>query len=443
MKIVVIGGDAAGMSAAAKARRADPAAVIEVYERGGTVSLSACGLPYYAGGLNNDPNLLIARTPEEFARMGIRVFLHTEAVAVDPLRRTARMRRLTDGAVSEVSWDRLMIAVGAEASPMEIPGTTLPGVMRLRTLEDGVLLHEVLRLPNVRHVAVVGGGAAGCEMAAVLALKGRQVTLVERGDRLLSAYEPEFSELAAQDLERHGVRLLLRRRLTAISETGYARIAQTDRETVSCDLVILAPGVRPATAFLRDTGLAMDESGALIVDDQMRTSLPDIYAAGDCAAITHRLTGRPVWSPLATSANRGGRVAGENLAGGRARFPGTLRTAAIRLCALEMARTGLGEAEAKAAGFDARAKMVVVPSHPAYYPSAASLTIKLIYEAGSRRLLGGFASGERDAVLRVDMLSLAIHTGMTADALNLADLAYAPPFSGVWDAVQVAAGAAK
>ena len=443
MRVIVIGGVAAGMSAASKLRREDPEAEIVVYERGSFLSYGACGLPYYIGGWNEDPQKLIARTPEKFREMGIETHLRHEALRVDPREKTVTVRDLESGREFTDRYDRLMIAVGCRSAAPPVPGYDLPAVFSLRSMEDGLLLHEVARLPRVHHVVIVGGGAIGVEMAEALVRLGKQVTLLEGAERLLRPFEPEFSELAAQELEKNGVAVKLKCRLQAIEEKGEYRLVRTEKEELRCDLVLMAAGIRPETGFLKDTGIRMAPNGALLVDREMRTSLPDVWAAGDCATCYHRVLEEDYYLALGTVANKTGRIAGANLAGRHEKFTGVLGTAAIKVFDLEMGRTGLSEPEAGRLGISYKTKMVVTQDHPAYYPGPQKLMIKLIYQAGTRRLLGANVAGNHDAVMRTDMFALAIHAGMTTEELGMVDLAYAPPFASVWDAVHIAANAAK
>ena len=279
MRVIVIGGVAAGMSAASKLRRADPKAEIAVYERGSFLSYGACGLPYYIGGWNEDPQKLIARTPEKFREMGIETHLRHEVLRVDAARKTVTVRDLDSGREFEDRWDRLMIAVGCRSAAPPVPGYDLPAVFSLRSMEDGLLLHEIARLPGVRHAVIVGGGAIGVEMAEALTRLGKRITLLEGAERLLRPFEPEFSELAARELERNGVTLRLNSRLQAIEEKGDHRLVRTEKEEIACDLVLMAAGIRPETAFLKETGIRMARNGAILVDREMRTSLPDVYAS--------------------------------------------------------------------------------------------------------------------------------------------------------------------
>lgn len=443
MKAIVIGGVAAGMSAASKLRRMVPDAEITVYEKGGFLSYGACGLPYYVGDFNTEPGKLIARTQEQYREMKIDCRLHHEVLRVDPAAKKVQVRDLTSGREFEDTYDKLMIAVGCNSVIPRFPGSDLPAVFSLRSMEDGLLLREIAHLDGVRHVAVIGGGYIGVEMAEALVHLGRQVTLIEAGDRIMNTFEPEFSELAAQELERNGVRVMIQSAVTGIGETGNARIVKTGKGDVSCDIVIMAVGVRPATAFLKDTGIRMARNGALIVDREMRTSVEDVWAAGDCATVYHRLMEEDAFIALGTVANKCGRIAGENMAGKHTKFTGALGTAAIKVFDVEFGRTGMTERDAKRLGIDYKTKLVTAFDHPAYYPDPEKLVIKLIYEARTRKLLGANVCGKRNAVMRTDIFAVAIHNGMTTEEVGMVDLAYAPPFASVWDAVHIAANAAK
>ena len=292
-------------------------------------------------------------------------------------------------------------------------------------------------------MAVVGGGYIGLEMAEALLHLGKEVTLIEAGPRLLASFEPEFSELAAQELEKNGVRVRVGCRVQEIADGGSERIVRTSQGDFPCDMILMSVGVVPATDFLRDTGIRMARNGAILVDREMRTSLEHIYAAGDCAVVYHRLMEEDYFIPLGTYANKCGRIAGGNMAGAHEKFVGALGTAAIKVCGLEMGRTGMSEKDAARLGIDYCTKLVTANDHPAYYPAPTKLVIKLIYDTRTRRLLGACVAGEKGAVMRADIFAVAIHAGMTTDELGMVDLAYAPPFSGVWDAVHIAANAAK
>ncbi len=443
MKAIIIGGVAAGMSAASKLRRVDEQAQIVVYERGNFLSYGACGIPYYIGGFNDDPAKLIARTKAQYDQMNIQTHLCHEVLSVDVNAKTVQVINHQTGETFTDSYDKLMVATGCTSLVPNIQGADLSSVFYVKTMEDGLLLHQIVRLPDVKHVAVIGGGYIGVEMAEALLHLGKTVTLIEGSTRILSTFEPEFSEIAAQELEKHGVTVLISQKVQSIEEQGDRRIIQTTSKTVQADLVIMAIGVVPATSFLKDTGVRMARNGAIMVDREMRTSIDDVYAAGDCAVVYHRLMQEEYFIPLGTVANKCGRIVGGNLAGTHEKFVGALGTAAIKVCGLEMARTGMTEQDAKRLGIDYKTRLVTANDHPSYYPNPEKLTMKLIYEKRSRKLLGACISGAQNAVLRIDIFAVAIHAGMTTEELGMVDLAYAPPFAGVWDAVHVAANAAK
>lgn len=443
MKAIVLGGVAAGMSAASKLKRERPETEINVYERGSFLSYGACGLPYYIGGFNTDAEKLIARTREQYGQMGIRTFLRHEALKVEPQNRRVQVKNHDTGEVFWDTYDQLMIAVGCNSVMPKVEGADLPSVFYVKTMEDGLLFEKIAKLAGVNEVAIVGGGYIGVEMAEAMLHLGKKVTMVEAAERLLTPFEAEFSEMAAQELERNGVTLRLRERVTGFTEAGDHRVVHTDHGEYHADVVLVAIGVVPATGFLKDIGLEMARNGALIVDRAQRTSLADIYAAGDCAVCWHRVAKENYFLPLGTVANKCGRIAGANMAGKHEEFEGALGTAAIKVCELEMARTGLTEADAKRLGLDYAVKTVTASDHPRYYPDPKKLIIKLLYEKGTLRLLGANIAGERGAVLRGDIFATAIHAGMTTADLGMVDLAYAPPFATVWDAVLIAANAAK
>ncbi len=445
MKAVIIGGVAAGMSAASKLKRLMPHAEVTVYERGSFLSYGACGLPYFIGGVNSDPGLMIARSREDFEKQGIKTFLRHEAIGLDPAARVVRVSDLDSGRTLEDRYDRLMIAVGCDSAVPPVPGADLPGVFYIKSMEDSLLFEKIVSLPGVRSAVIIGGGYIGVEMAEAMLERGLDLTVVEGGERLLSPFEPEFSLLAAQELEGRGVKLRLNEKVTSVEERAQERVVRTTGSAYTADVVIMCAGVVPSTGFLRDCGIRLARNGAVTVDREMRTSLEDVYAAGDCAVVYNRITQEDFFLPLGTVANKCGRIAGGNMAGRHDKFVGALGTAAIKVCDLEMARTGMSEQDAKRTGIDYSISMVSVFNHPAYYPGRQKLMIKLIYEKGTKRLLGANAAGGMGsgAVLRTDMFAVAIHAGLSADEFGMIDLAYAPPFSGVWDAVHIAANAAK
>ena len=443
MKVAVIGGVEAGMSAASKIKRMDPQAEVTVYEKGGYLSYGACGLPYYVGGFNDDYTKMIARTREQFEKTGIKTHLHHEVLKVIPSEKQLLVRNHETGDIFIDSYDKLMISTGASAVKPPIEGIDRKGVYQLKTLEDGLRLKEIAADPQIRNVVVVGGGYIGIESVDAFLHLGKNVTCVEFADRILMPFDREISALAEKELISKGVSLRTSEKVVSIQGGQSVSSVVTDKGQYPADLVVLSIGVRPATEFLRDTGIQMAPNGALIVDREMRTSIADIWAAGDCSLVYHKGLKENAFLALGTVANKCGRIAGENIMGKHIKFTGALGSAAIKVCDLEMGRTGLGEAEAQRQAIDYRTVIVEAMDHPAYYPDPTPITIKLIYEAGTRRLLGAQTAGIKGAVMRVDVFAVAIHNNMTTDELGMTDLVYAPPFAGVWDAVHIAANAAK
>lgn len=443
MKVIIIGGVAAGMSAASKIAREDKSAEIVVYEKGGFLSYGACGLPYYVGDFNDDYRRMIARTKEQFDDMGIKSFLHHEVTGVSFQEKTVTVTDKETGRTFTDSYDKLMIAVGAGSVIPPFPGREKMGVHLLKTLEDGIFLREYAKQPSVKNVVIVGGGYIGIECAEAFLHLGKKVRLIEAAERILTPFDEEIAAYAQKELEKKGVSLHLAEKVKAFHGDAFVKEVETDKGAYPADLVIVAVGVRPSTGFLKDSGIELAGNGAILVDRRMRASVPDVYAAGDCILVYDRVMQEDVFYALGTVANKCGRIAGSNIAGGEEIFDGALGSAAIKVCGIEMGRTGIGEAQAKKLGLPYKTVMIRAYDHPAYYPDPTPVTIKLIYEEGTRKLLGAQACGEKGAVMRIDIFAVAIHAGMTTKELGMTDLIYAPPFAGVWDAVHIASNAAK
>jgi NADPH-dependent 2,4-dienoyl-CoA reductase/sulfur reductase-like enzyme len=443
MKAVIIGGDAAGMSAATKLKRIAGGSKVFVYEKGDYLSYAACGLPYYAVDDDIKKESLIQMTKSKFESLGIYPILFHEVVKVFPDEKRLIVRNTVTGATSEDDYDKLLIATGARPIVPDVPGVDLDMVRHLKTVGDGEALKKILTGGSVKDVTIIGGGYIGVEAADNLISAGLRVRIIQRPDRLLRNFEPEFSEYARAELKRLGVVIKTGEALLSIEGDGKAEKVVTDKSAYDTDLVLLAIGVRPATEFLKDTGISLASNGAVIIDRQMRTNIDDIYAAGDCAEVYHMLKGSNAYLPLATNANKCGRIVGENLSGRHVEFAGALGSAAVKVGDIEIARTGLSESEAKSMGIDCKTVMVEAEDLPAYYPGSSPMHIKVIYEAGTRRLLGAQAAGKKGAVLRMDVFACAIAGSMTAGDLGMLDLCYAPPFATPWDAVNIAANAAK
>lgn len=443
MKVIIIGGDAAGMSAASKLKRLKKDSDIVVYEKGGYLSYAACGLPYYAAGDSMQKESLIQRSKSDFEADGIRPMLFHEVLRIMPDGKRVLVRNLRTGETFEDLYDKLMIATGAHAVIPSVPGIGLSGVHTLHTIDDAAALKETLARDGTRDITIIGGGYIGVEAAEALAGAGFRVRMIQRPDTLIKSFDPDMAAFARQELERLGVTIKFKENLASVSGTDRVEKVTTDRDSYVTDAVLLATGIHPSTEFLQDSGIALAQNGAVVVDREMRTNLPDIYAAGDCAQIYHLLKEKNVYIALATTANKCGRIVGENLAGGRTRFVGTLGSAAIKVGGLEMARTGLSENDAKEMGLDYRTVTVKAANHPGYYPGSSPIWFKLIYENGTGRILGAQGAGRQGVVLRTDVFAAAIAGGMTTHALGMLDLCYAPPFSAPWDAVHIAANAAK
>ncbi len=442
MKIIVVGGDAAGMSAAAKLKRVREDCQITVYEKGAYLSYAACGLPYYVAYGEITKQQLIQRTREQFEQAGISPFPLHEVTKVIPERRAVRVTDLRTGREFEDTYDKLLIATGAYPLVPDVPGAALEGVGNLKTVDDGVWLKQELA-QGAQTITIIGGGYIGVEAAETLASAGKKVRVIQRADTILRNFDASISHFAHQELTRMGVEIKTKENLEAILGTSRARTVVTDAGSYETDVVLLAIGVLPATQFLQGSGIELAGNGAVVVDREMRTSLPDIYSAGDCAQIYHLLKGENTYIPLATTANKCGRIVGENLAGHHVSFPGTLGSSGIKVGEIELARTGLSEHEADAMGVDWDTVMVKASDLPHYYPGSAPVHFKLIYEKDSGRILGVQGAGQKGVVLRMNVFACAIANRMTTDELGMLDLCYAPPFSTPWDAIHITANAAS
>ncbi|WP_279486966.1 FAD-dependent oxidoreductase [Actinomadura sp. 6K520] len=442
-RLLVIGGDAAGMSAASQARRRRGADDLEivVVERGHHVSYSACGIPYYVGGVVDDLDRLIARTPAEFRERGIDVRMRTEAVEIDPDRARVRVRDLAGGGERWEPYDHLMIATGAVPTRPRLPGADAKGVHGVQILGDGVAIRRAVVEDGARRAVVVGGGYIGLEMAEAMVMRGLEVSLVDLADQPMQTLDPDMGELVADAMRGVGVRLHLGEPVEGFdtSPDGHVTAVRTGSRTLPADIVVLGLGVKPASGLARDAGIEVGPTGGIVTDRRMRTRTERVWAAGDCVESRHLVSGGPVAIPLGTHANKQGRVAGINLGGGYATFPGVVGTAVSKICRAEVARTGLSEREAAAAGFETLSAVVKSTTRAGYHPGATEMWTKLIVERRSGRLLGAQIVGAENAAKRVDGLAIALWNGMTAEEMTGLDLGYAPPFAPTWDPVLIAA----
>ncbi|RKS69141.1 NADPH-dependent 2,4-dienoyl-CoA reductase/sulfur reductase-like enzyme [Actinomadura pelletieri DSM 43383] len=442
-RLLVIGGDAAGMSAASQARRRRGPDDLEilVVERGHHVSYSACGIPYHVGGVVDDADSLIARTPAEFRDRDIEVRLRTEAMEIDVSGGRVRVRDHEDGTERWEPYDDLMVATGAVPARPRLPGADAEGVHGVQILDDGIAIRRVLDREAPRRAVVVGGGYIGLEMAEALVRRGLEVSLVDAADQPMRTLDPDMGALVADALRGVGVELHLGEPVEGFDTSAGGRVTavRTAGRTLPADLVVLGLGVRPGSDLARAAGIETGPTGGIVTDRRMRTRTERVWAAGDCVETRHLVSGGPVAIALGTHANKQGRVAGINLGGGYATFPGVVGTAVSKICRVEVARTGLNEREAAAAGFDALSVVVESTTRAGYYPGATPMRTKLIAERRSGRLLGGQIVGEENAAKRVDALAVALWNGMTVEEMTGLDLGYAPPFAPVWDPVLIAA----
>jgi NADPH-dependent 2,4-dienoyl-CoA reductase/sulfur reductase-like enzyme len=421
MRLLVIGGVAAGLSAAARARRIDPSLEIVVLEQGANISYGACGLPYYLEGRVRRAEELVVYTPEYFSKeRNIQVRTGARAISISHPRREV----VLDGAGGErVHYDRLVIATGARPRAAEFEGATLPHVFSLHTLADAERLKQYLRDKQPKRALVIGAGYIGLEAADALRRNGLAVTVVEQGEHVLGRADAELTKAVRERLERFRVDLQLNTRISGVAGR---------------DLVILATGLQPNVELAAEAGVEVGRTGALRVDEHMETNLAGVYAAGDCAEALHLVTGRPAYIPLGTTANKMGRVAGANAAGRRDRFGGVVGTAILNVFGLGVAFSGLSVEQARREGFSPVSARITARSRPRYF-DGKPITLELVADAATGRLLGGSAWGEDGVEGRINVIATALHNRMRVEDLEQLDLAYAPPFATVWDPVLIAA----
>ena len=440
-RLVVIGGDAAGMSAAATARRKRQDLDILVFEKGPYTSYSACGIPYYIGYVVQDFSSLIVRTPEQFKDdYAIDARIHHEVVEIDPKERRVRVSDRNSSKSSWEAYDQLLIATGAKAFCPAVPGSDAKGIYGVSTLQSGALVRQVIEEIKPKRAVVVGGGYIGLEMAEALVRRAIDVTLVQKSPQVMDTLDPDMGALVSDALREVGVTLYLNEALAGF-EVGQGQITAvaTDKCTLPADIVILGMGVRPNSELAEAAGVPLGVKKAIKVNSRLQTPVAGIWAAGDCAESFHRVSLQPYHIALGTVANKQGRVAGINIGGDYATFPGVVGTAVSKICKYEVARTGLQEKEIKALGLEYVTATIESKTRAGYYPGAGIITVKLLAEKVSGRLLGGQIVGLEGAAKRIDVLATALHAGFTVQDVIHLDLSYAPPYSPVWDPVQIAA----
>ncbi|MER5445110.1 FAD-dependent oxidoreductase [Streptomyces sp. NPDC002766] len=443
-RLVVIGGDAAGMSAASQARRLRGPDELEIvaFERGHFTSYSACGIPYWVGGDVSDREQLIARGPQEHRERGIDLRMRTEVTEIDVARGRVRARDVDSGAESWTSYDKLVIATGARPVRPDMPGADAPGVHGVQTLDDGQALLDSLARTRGRRAVVVGAGYIGVEMAEALINRDYEVTVVNRGSEPMSTLDPDMGRLVHEAMEGLGITMVNDTEVSKVltGDDGRVRAVVTQDAEYPADVVVLGIGVRPETSLAAAAGLPLGAHRGLLTDLAMRVrGHENIWSGGDCVEVLDLVSGQERHIALGTHANKHGQVIGTNVGGGYATFPGVVGTAVSKVCDLEIARTGLREKDARRVGLRFETVTIESTSRAGYYPGASPMTVKMLAERRTGRLLGVQIVGREGAAKRVDIAAVALTAGMTVEQMTALDLGYAPPFSPVWDPVLVAA----
>lgn len=443
MKVIIIGAVAAGMSAAAKLKRIKPDYDIVVYEKTDIVSFGACGLPYFVGGFFDDSNMMIARSKDKFIESGIDLKTNHEVLSVNTNNKTIKINNLENNNIFEDSYDKLMIATGARSIMPNI-NKSYSNLTTLKDMNDGLKLKELINKDENKNIVIVGSGFIGIETVEAAKKLNKNIHLIGRSNRILSkVFDKEITDLLEDELRKHNIHLHLEESITEyIGENRIEKII-TNKGEICADLVVMAIGVKPNTEFLKDTNINMLPNGAIIVDEHGRTSIEDIYAAGDCATIKNLITDEDIYAPLATGANKLGRVVGENLGGINSIFPGSLASSCIKVLDMEAAATGLTEEKAKVLNINYKTTFISNFNQTHYYPGREKIYVKLIYNADTKVLLGGQIAGYKDAVQRANVLATAISAKMTTEQLGLLDLCYAPPFATTWDVLNIAGNVSK
>ena len=439
-RLLVIGGVAAGPKAAAKARRCDPEMEIVLYQEEDDISYAGCGLPYYISGVIEEREDLISRTPGKFALEGIKILKNRRIEKIDIPNRAVSGRKIGSGETFTDHFDRLVIATGAYAIRPKIEGMDLANVFYLRSIFDADAVSEAIRFKSIRNVIIAGGGYIGLEMAESLVHLGKNVTIVELAPQILTLFDEDFAGVLRQYLEKKGVKIFTSEGIQALKgKGGKVTQVQTMSREIEADVVLMSLGIRPQVELAKQAGLKMGETGAIWVNERMETSVEGIYAAGDCAETIHLITGKRIWIPLGSTANKQGRVVGTNACGGNATFPGVMGTTVFKTFEFNVAKTGLSMRETEKEGFHPVQAIVRGYDRAHFYPGRKESTLKVIADKETGRILGGQAVGEGPSDKFIDILAMALHGKMTCRELANVDLAYAPPFSPVLSPIIVAA----
>ena len=440
MKIVIVGGVAGGATAAARIRRLDEQAEIIVFERSGFVSYANCGLPYYIGEVIDDPEDLTLQTPESFfSRFRVLMKVHHEVTAIHPDQKSLTVKNLETGAVFEESYDKLLLSPGAKPVIPDLPGIDSSKLFTLRTVEDTFRIKEFVDRNKPKSAVIVGGGFIGLEMAENLRHLGMEVTIVQRPKQLMNPFDSDMASFIHSEVRKHGVKLMLGHTVEGFAEQDSGvNVLLKDFAPLSADMVVLAIGVTPESTLAKEAGLALGIKGSILVNDRMETSAPDIYAVGDAVQVTHFVTEQDTMIALAGPANKQGRIAADNICGGDSHYLGSQGSSVIKVFDMTAASTGINETNAKKAGISVDTVILSPMSHAGYYPGGKVMTMKVVFEKETYRLLGAQIVGYDGVDKRIDVLATAIHAGMNATELKNLDLAYAPPYSSAKDPVNMA-----
>lgn len=443
MRVIVIGGVAAGMSASSKLKRLVKDVEIVVYEKGEVLSYGACGMPYFISDEIKASESLIARTKEQFKEAGITVNTFHEVIAVDDELNQVVVKDLVNNTITNNTYDYLIIGSGASAKNLNIEGNDLLNIFNLNSFEDGINIKKQALDIKIKNVVIVGAGFIGMELVETFTHLGKNVTLIEYADQVLPILDKEIAEPLMNHLIEKNVNLRLSEQVTKFSGTKFVNKVTTNKGEYDADLVIVSIGISPNTSFLEKSNVFLSKNNAVEVNLQMQTNISNIYAAGDCSMIYNKILDENVYLPMGHNANKQGRVIAENIAGNEFFLPGVLGTTVIKVIDMEAAKTGISEKEAVKRNINYGTEIITGNNHAGYYPNATKITVKVIYDLSSKVLLGAELVGYKDTALRINIFALAIHNKMTAKQLGYADLAYAPPFAGVWDVTQVAVNKIK
>ena len=440
MKVVIVGGVAGGATAAARIRRLDEKAQIVVFERSGYISYANCGLPYYIGDVIRDAEELTIQTPESFYnRFRVDMRVYHEVEAIHPKKKTVSVKNLKTGEEFEESYDKLILSPGAKPTQPRFSGIDLDKVFTLRTVEDTFRIKNYITENHPQSVVLIGGGFIGLELAENLCERGMKVTVVEYKKQLLSPFDSDMASFIHNEMRKHGVNLALGCAVEGLEKTeGGIKVLLKDKVSLHADMVVLAIGVTPDTTLAKEAGLELGIKGAIVVNDRMETSIPDIYAAGDAVQVKNYVTGDAALISLAGPANKQGRIIADNICGLDSRYQGSQGSSIIKVFDVTAALTGINERSAREMGLDVETVILSPMSHAGYYPGGMVMTMKVVFEKGTYRLLGAQIVGYEGVDKRIDVLATAIRAGIKATDLKNLDLAYAPPYSSAKDPVNMA-----